>query len=168
MIDSNHMLAKMSISILCCALFQTFAISGEAMPIERSGLVVMPAKDWTRQPGTSFVLRGPERDGLIAPRFAISIVADEPLHVIKELRDRFRRIAAHSSILDEDTVPIGGRAWYRLRTRFAIGPIVLGQSIWIGLINNRTVIGVLSAGDEVLPLYLDTALKMVASLKDQN
>jgi hypothetical protein len=79
------------------------------------------------------------------------------------LRDDLARLAQGFRLLEDDSVPLGGRIWRRLRLRFAIGPLACEQAAWIGTVGERTLIAVASAGDGSLGPALPLVERSLAS-----
>ncbi len=160
------MLGKIRPCLVLCALTIMLSAVDDAIAVGSTGLSVRPAAGWVRQDSGIFLLRGPGKDGTLAPRFVVSIVSGSIDATVSSIRTRFRRVVAGNELLSEDDVPLGGRAWHRLRTRLAMGPLVLSQSIWISSVRERTVIAVLSSDDDRLSANLTLGSDMVASLRD--
>ena len=160
------MLGKIRLCFTVIVLATTLSAADNILIVGSTGLGVQPATGWTRQEGGTFLLRGPGKDGALAPRFTVTVVSGTIADMTTAFRKRFSRVAAGSEILNEDDVPLGGRTWHRLRTHLAIGPIVLGQSIWIGSINGHTIVAVLSTGDDFIQANVSIGADMVSSLRE--
>lgn len=156
-------------SILICALTcmliacsTPLAGAETALPLDVGTITIPP--EWSVVDGVGFVLRGPGRTALEAPRLAITTAVGDVDATTASLRDGYRRVADGCEILDDDTIPLGGRVWHRLRVRFATGPMAIGQSAWVGSVDGRTVVAVLSAPDEYLSSHLAKAAESIASI----
>lgn len=140
--------------------------SAESTRIPGSILLADMPAGWSRADASAaqVVLKGPAAAGSSAPRIAIAVSPSDPDAAATSLRDGLLRIADGCEILDDDHVPLGGRVWRRMRLRFATGPLVFGQSAWIGAVDGTTMVVVLSASDDDLAKYLATAANVVAAL----
>ncbi len=116
------------------------------MPIAGSGILVGPG------------------DSNDPPRLSLATATGDPATTAASVRDGYRRIGDGCQFIDDDDQPLGGRVWRRIRVRFAVGPLVFVQTAWIGAVDGRTVIAVLSSLEEQAAASLATGSAAVASI----
>lgn len=120
---------------------------------------------WTTVPSDgAAVIQGRATDPVQAPRIALTLPGTPPAEAAAAIRAGVLKVGDGTEIIDEDDLPIGGRVWRRIRYRFATGPLVFGQSAWIGQVGGHTVSVVLSAPDDRLAAQIDAATGLIASL----
>jgi hypothetical protein len=90
-----------------------------------------------------------------APALTVTPTAPDP----PPRREGWRRVT-DGRVIDM----LGGRVWQRIRVRFAVGPLAVVQTAWIGTVGGRTVVAVLSSGDDHAAAHLVTAAAAVASI----
>ncbi|MBN8525437.1 MAG: hypothetical protein J0M02_08885 [Planctomycetes bacterium] len=151
--------------VLASVLGAGSAAAADAALPTGAGRIAIP-EGWSCESGTALVLRGPGGNDT-APRLAVTIAEADPAAAAQALRDGYVRITDGCEILDEDEVPMGGRIWRRTRVRFATGPVLFGQSAWIGSVGGRTVVAVLSAPDERLAAALSAAVAALSGISAQ-
>jgi len=137
------------------------AIESAALP-EAAGAIVVPT-GWRTVPGGCLILRGPG-EGYEVPRLALSVTSSAAPAAATALREGWRRVTDGREVIDDDDEPLGGRVWQRIRVRFAVGPLAVVQTAWIGTVGGRTVVAVLSSGDDHAAAHLVTAAAAVASI----
>ena len=96
---------------------------------------------------------------------AISLAEAGVETAAESLRDGMRRVTDGCEILDDDSVPLGGRIWRRIRSRFAAGPLAFGQIAWISSVGGRTIVVVLSAPDDAIAAHVGAAAAAVGSIR---
>ncbi len=139
----------------------------EDFALPDSNWVITGPPDWTSAAVAGFVLRGPVSHGRTeeAPRLAITNAEADIATTASSLRDGLMRVTDGGEILDDDQVPLGGRVWRRIKSRFAAGPMAFGQYAWIGTVDGRTLVVVLSAPDDVVTASLALASAAIATIR---
>jgi hypothetical protein len=137
---------------------------GESTIIPGTAISVQAPAGWNQAPGNVLVYEGHGPSQAEHPRLAFSVSTADPATAAATMRDALLRVTDGCQVIDEDTVPVGGRSWRRLHVRFATGPIVFAQSSWVGTVGGRTLIVVLSAPDERIGDSLLAATGALASL----
>ena len=154
----------------CSILASVFLTSGmilasESLPLpESTGTFLVPA-GWHRVAAAGLVLRGPGNEAADAPRLVLTVVPGDLAATATSLKDGWKRVTDGCEILDDDNEPLGGRVWRRIRVRFAAGPLAFGQAAWIGSVNGRTVVAMLSAPDDRIGSHLASVTAAIATIR---
>ncbi len=153
-------------SILASLLFGTgsFLAGAEAIPLPDGIGMIQPPQGWQSSTSPNLILRGLDKDAANAPRWAFTLASGDATTTAASLRDGWRRVTDGCEMIDDDDEPIGGRVWRRIRVRFAVGPLAFSQCAWIGTVNGRTLVAVLSAPDDQLAHHLAAASTALASI----
>ena len=153
-------------------LFASVSISIADLPaadydLPAAACIITGPPGWSPAASPAFVLRGPVPHGRTeeAPRLAITIAEADIATTASSLRDGLMRVADGCEILDDDQIPLGGRVWRRIKTRFAAGPMAFGQYAWIGTVEGRTLVVVLSAPDDVVTTSLAPVSAAIATIR---
>jgi len=155
---------KTSILPVLTFIAGAFLQAGEPLLLHDASVRLQPPAGWQRLAVPGVILRGPGTDLTEAPRLTISIVPGDVNSNAASMRDGWRRVSDGCDMIDDDDEPIGGRVWRRIRVRFAVGPLAFGQCAWIGQVNGRTMVAVLSAPDDHIVRHLVAASTTLASI----
>ncbi len=154
---------------ICFAVFFVACLHATdiSVSIPGGGCTISPPSGWTIAPAVHLVFRGPITGNRTedAPRMAITCAEAGVDSTADSLRDGIRRVADGCEILNDDSVPLGGRTWRRIRSRFAAGPLAFGQIAWISSVDGRTIVVVLSAPDDAIVAHLGPAAAAVGSIR---
>jgi hypothetical protein len=153
-------------SILVLLAFSGWAgvAASESIPLPAGAGMIQSPPGWQRRPSPELVLRGPGRDANEAPRLVITVSGIDAAATAASLRAGWQRMADGYKIIDDDLEPLGGRVWQRIRVHFAVGPLALAQTAWIGSVGGQTMIIVLSAPDDRIGGCLTAAAAAIASI----
>lgn len=145
-------------------LMGTFLHAVEIVPLPGVRAELAVPAGWTIRPGTGLLLHGPARDPATAARLIIMPSANGVEAAATAMREGWLRLTDGCEIGDDSEVPLGGRVWRRIGARFATGPLVFAQIAWIGTVDGRTVIAVLSAPEEGLAASAPVAGAALATI----
>lgn len=127
-----------------------------------TGTISVPT-GWRIAAGEALTLLGPG-GGHHPPRLALRLAETAPAEAAAVLRAGWQRVADGCTVLDDDDEPLGGRVWRRIRVRYAVGPLAVAQTAWVGSVGGRTVVAVLSSDDDAAAAALATAAAAIASI----
>jgi hypothetical protein len=158
-----HRKLKLSIrAILGIAL----SISGSGMAAVESsaaGLAVDLPVGWSADPHTPHV--AVLASGPAGARLALAREEVEPEAAAVRLRESLTAMTAGLRILDDDTIPLGGRTWRRQRVSFASGGTAWQQAWFCGSVGGRTTTVILSAPAATFDAQYQAATAAIATIR---